>query len=290
MKKVLQSGVAAFMLLTLAGCNGPTNRPDADIAGNTFKDMVRGIAAGRAYDRAILAGQRGDDAAYVQATTRLGKSGVPGATKWAKSLTLSRAEGEVARGMAFDALALSQADNARDKWEKRAMESYRRALVFAPDFSSDDPNLLNALGYSLADRGETTEDFQNAEKLTRSSLDILEKLITKIESAPSLGQANLRALRYSAAVGPHDSLAWALFKQKKYDNALKEQQSAVADAKANRPAGLFSSGGDSLPDLLYHLGAIYAALGQKDKAQATFDEALKMQPNHPEAKKARAKL
>lgn len=290
MKKFLRCSFAGLLLLGITGCGGPASRPDADILGNGFRDMVRGVAAGRAYDRALLAQQRGDDAAYVKATTKLQNTGAPGASAWAASLTLSRAEDEVARGVALDTLARNQPPAVRKKWELRAMESYRRALVFAPDFQSENPDLLNALGYTLADRGETSKDFQDAEKLTRRSLDTLQKMIAKTESGPVLGQANLRALRYAVASGPHDSLAWALFKLKRYDEALKEQERAIADAKANRPSGLFSDRADSLPDLLYHLGAIHAALSQKDKARAAFDEALQIQPDHAEAKAARAKL
>lgn len=223
-------------LLGLAGCNAAANRPDADIFGNGLRDMVRGIAAGRAYDRAMLAQGRGDS--------------------------------------------------------NGATENYRRALMFAPNFGSENPDLLNAAGYMLADRGQTIEDFQNAEKLTRSALALVEKMIAKVQEGPEdepMKQARLRALRYALACGPRDSLAWSLFKLKRYDEALKEQQRAVADAKANEPAGLLRAA-DSMPDLLYHLGAIYAALGQKDKAKSAFDEALKLKPTHTETKAAQAKL
>lgn len=281
---------SALLLCAVAGCVSSGNRPEDNIGGEFLRNALRGLAAGRAYDRALLAQGRDDDAAYVQATTRLRDSGSLSAAKWADQLTLERAENSVIQGFTLDTLAMSQPSEARAKWENRAMENYRRALTFSPDFPSQNAQLLNALGYSLADRGESDADFKKAEQLTRASLEKMKKQIAKAQNGSLLGAANLRELQYSAASGPHDSLAWALFKQKRYDEALKEQTRAVADAKANQPSGLLAGGGEALPDLLYHLGAIYAAMGQNEKARATFDEALKINPDHGETKTARAKL
>lgn len=233
---ILRNSVVGLALFGLAGCNSSANRPDANVIGNAFRDAVRGIAAGRAYDSAVLAQGRGDNSV--------------------------------------------------------AMENYRRALVIDPNLGLDNWYVLNAVGFTLADQGQKIEDFRRAEKLTRSSLAILTKEIAKLEAEPGDGeikQAKLRELRYFAAICPRDSLAWALFKLQRYDEALKEQQQAITEAKANKLSGALSSG-DSLPDLLYHLGAIYAASGQKDKAKAALDEALQLQPKHLEAKNARAKL
>ena len=228
---------AVLTLLVMAGCNSTANRPDADISGNFlgngFKNAARGIAAGRAFDRAVLAQGRGDNAS--------------------------------------------------------AMEHYRRAQLF---LDSENPVVLNAAGFTLADQGKSREDFQIAEKLTRKSLAIMASRIAKLQEdeGGQLQEAQLREARYFAAVCPRDSLAWALFKQKKYDEALKEQTRALADAKANKAPHLFGDSDDSLPDLLYHFGAIHAALGQKEKAKTAFDEALKINPKHLEAQKARAAL
>ena len=279
-----------FVGLILGGCVERAATPDSHGAGNIFKDALRGIVAGQAYDRALLAQGRDDDAAYVQAMARLQESGAPDAAAWASALTLRRAEDAVWRGRSFDAVAQDQAPAAKNKWEKRALANYRRALLFAPEFPSNDPNLLNALGYTLANRGNTSQDFINAEKLTRRALTLLDKEIEKAESGPLLGQTQARALRFDQAYGPRDSLAWALFKQKRYDEALKEQQRAIADAKANKPEGLLAGAVNALPDLLYHLGAIHAARGETAKAQAAFNEALQLQPDHAEAALAVAQL
>src|SRR5687767_8276915 len=136
-----------FSVFSLSGCTERGARPDANIVGNIFKDALRGILAGQSYDSALLAQGRDDDAAYVKATTRLQQSGAPDAAAWAKALTLRRAEEAVYRGISLDSLARSQTAASKEKWEKRALESYRRALVFAPDFPSENPDLLNGLGY-----------------------------------------------------------------------------------------------------------------------------------------------
>lgn len=281
---------ALSMPLYVSGCTGRASRPDADILGNGFKNAIRGMAAGRAFDQAVLALRRDDDTGFLQAIERLKRAGTPQSIQWARDLTLSRASAAVQRGWYYEMMAQGQ-PNAKKKWEERAMEKYRLALKMAPDFPSQSSILLNQLGYPLADRGTTTEDFQNAEKLTRRAVELEEKEIARRQSGSSAGQENIGDLRRKQAAGPRDSLAWALFKLRRYDEALRESERAIADVKANPPSSLLGRmEPDSLPELLYHLGAIHAALGHKEKARAAFDEALSRQPDHALAKAARAAL
>jgi tetratricopeptide (TPR) repeat protein len=159
----------------------------------------------------------------------------------------------------------------------------RLAFLLPPDQLPQDPLFLNNTGYTLANTGNSLQQFQRAETLTRRSLELWEKQIQKAK------EADQSSIRYAQAITARDSLAWALFKQERYDEALKEQQRAVADAKKYRAPQL-PTAQDSLPDLLYHLGAIHAARGETSKARAAFEEALQLKPDHAEAVAALAKL
>ncbi|HEY0075930.1 MAG TPA: tetratricopeptide repeat protein [Abditibacteriaceae bacterium] len=183
-------------------------------------------------------------------------------------------------GQTYDRALLAQGRGDEKAYQEA---NSRLAFLLPPDDLPQDPLFLNNTGYLLADKGQTPQEFERAETLTRRSLELWEQQITKAKASEQ------PLLRYTQAITARDSLAWALFKQKRYDEALKEQQRAIADARKHRPQQLLTAQ-DSLPDLLYHLGAIHAARGETQKARVAFDEALKLQPAHAEATAARAKL
>lgn len=183
-------------------------------------------------------------------------------------------------GQTYDRALLAQGRGDEKAYQEA---NSRLAFLLPPDDLPQDPLFLNNTGYMLANSGSKLKEFQRAETLTRRSLELWEQ---QIEKARAEDQP---LLRYTQAITSRDSLAWALFKQNRYDEALKEQQKAVAAAKTYRPKQLLATQ-DSMPDLLYHLGAIYAARDETQKARAAFDEALKLQPDHAEAKAALTKL
>lgn len=113
------------------------------------------------------------------------------------------------------------------------------------------PNLAEALnyyGYMLADRGEK-----------------LDKAQGMIEKAVQLDPKNAAYL---------DSLGWVLYKQGKPQDGLAQVQKAI-DLSPNEPdATLFE-----------HLGDIYAALKQPDKARDAWKRSLSLEPNDEVRKK-----
>jgi Flp pilus assembly protein TadD len=108
----------------------------------------------------------------------------------------------------------------------------------------NDPDLLNMVGYTLADEGTTPAEWREALLLTRRALDL------------SGGHPVIR-----------DSYGWALFRTGDYRAARRELRQAA----------------DGVPDLAevrYHLGVVYAALGQTREARNEFARALRIQPDH----------
>ncbi len=132
----------------------------------------------------------------------------------------------------------------------QAIDALREAVRLEPDSAE----ALNALGYTLADVGQEPEQFAEALELTRKAAD--------------LSPGNPMIL---------DSLGWAQFK----NNDLKGARRALREAV------------DAAPDqaeLRYHLGVVYAQLGQIHEAETELARALKLRPNYPEAKDAQKRL
>ena len=117
---------------------------------------------------------------------------------------------------------------------------------------------MNALGYFLADRGTAPSDFALAETLTRRALSRLDELA---QSQLNLKPANVAFLR--AII--HDSLAWSLFKQKKWDDAAREQRQAVDEARKAVAAGADDPNGEGVAELQSHLKQIEEALAGQNK-------------------------
>jgi tetratricopeptide (TPR) repeat protein len=112
--------------------------------------------------------------------------------------------------------------------------SLRKLIKLKPDHA----HAYNALGYSLADRSvrldEAKELIDEALKLSPEDYFII------------------------------DSLGWVLYRQGKYEEALKQLQRAYA----GRPD----------PEIAAHLGEVLWTLGRKAEAQKVWDEALAKAP------------
>jgi tetratricopeptide (TPR) repeat protein len=105
----------------------------------------------------------------------------------------------------------------------------------------------NYLGFMLADRGEQLE----------RAHDLIAKALKSSPENPAY----------------LDSMAWVLFRLKRLNEALDFQLKAIARS-------------DEVDAEIYnHLGDIYAALGQKDKAQEAWRKSLGVEPNEQVKKK-----
>jgi tetratricopeptide (TPR) repeat protein len=145
--------------------------------------------------------------------------------------------------------------------------------------------LLNKLGYTLAEKGQHKEQFVAAETLTRRAVKLLDETLESLEqiaaTRPDVARA-LSQVEFSRA-NIRDSLAWALFRQGRYDEALIEQERALDEALSsgrgptNIPQAEMNR---SLVELHYHMGEIYRALRRLDEARAQYERAQKIDPSH----------
>ncbi|MDX1570605.1 MAG: tetratricopeptide repeat protein [Xanthomonadales bacterium] len=115
-----------------------------------------------------------------------------------------------------------------------AEQDLRRVLELRPD----DPNALNALGYTLADR---TDRFEEA-------LDLIEQAYAQLPEEPAIV----------------DSLGWVHFKLGNLDLALEYLRAAL-DLQFD-------------PEIAAHLGEVLWAMGREEEARSIWADALERDP------------
>jgi tetratricopeptide (TPR) repeat protein len=123
----------------------------------------------------------------------------------------------------------------------------RRAI----DLNPSQPQVLNYLGYGLVDRGEKLDE----------ALGMIEKAVA---AAPQEGYII-------------DSLAWALFRLGRYEEALEPMERAAQIEKFD-------------PIVTDHLGDVYWMVGRKLEAQFQWRRALSFEPTEKDAERIRRKL
>lgn len=118
----------------------------------------------------------------------------------------------------------------------------------------------NDLGFILCDNDREIEE---SEKLIRSAIELDLKARKKAADEGKIGKDE--AIKPNAAYV--DSLGWVLYKQKKYDEALKNLlESAGSDDEESNHIEIWD-----------HVGDCYLAMGKKKEALETFQKALKME-------------
>lgn len=255
----------ALGLLTFAGCAAsPQGAP-------TPRSLAASFAAGHAYDDAQLALQSGDDARLAAAGRNYTRAlnQIPGSAPLREVFT-GVVPQLVESGMTLDLQAQVAAPLDSARLGERALQKYRAASALLPRDpapGSVDGQWLNAIGYSLAERGTSRADLLRAEQLTRLALAEWDRQIKKL-SANDPRRANLEAGRFS---GPLDSHAWALFRLGRFEEAVKQQEKVMDFAREN-------------PDVLtaelpFHLAEIYRALGRDEDARREYNAALTLNPN-----------
>jgi tetratricopeptide (TPR) repeat protein len=148
------------------------------------------------------------------------------------------------------------------------MQEYRSALRWSPQFPSKDPVLLNALGYSLADRGASQKDFELALQLTSHAVAILNRQITT-SAGTDASQTLFAQLQMQLAI-TRDSQAWALYKLKRFNEAEAAQSKALAQAKTSK------LGSGAFAELWMHQAKILQALGKLEAANAAMKESQRL--------------
>lgn len=215
-------------MLFISGCaKTPGSAPPL-----MLRDLARSYLVGTTYDQALIAAQQDDQRALHD---RLNQLDALNATDISADLQLTRAEDLVraAANLDFQAQQVKKHNPAlSQQLQGEAGQKYRSALRWSPQFPSDDPQLLNALGYYLADRGHSYADFELASELTGRAIALLQKAIDENKIAGVSGQQWLSEVQQQQAV-TQDSYAWALYKLKRFDEAETAQQVALAQAKSS---------------------------------------------------------
>ncbi len=155
---------------------------------------------------------------------------------------------------------------------KKAIASYEKAVEIDPDCGKAHINLA----FEYAEQGQIEDavrEFKIALVIHPDYADLhynlglwyldgqhLEQAETEFRKALELNRDYLMA---------RNSLAYALFRLTKYDEALEEYEMVLAE-------GLIS------PDIYTNVGAIYYSKGQYKKASETLRKALSLDPGHPE--------
>lgn len=249
----ISGAVAASAVVMLTGCGVDSSSSPRQV----LQTALQAREIGRTFDAGQRALQSGNVEALVRSSDQLRRLG---AAREEQLLTRGAAEQLVQDAVQFELAAQSLSSTRKAQLQAQAAQNYRLALRLLPGFSSDNPQLLNALGYFLADRGQSIEDFQSGEKLVQRALGIYAK---RLRARPELDQSAEFQLDRAITRG---SLAWALFRQKKFDAAWSEQKNAVAEAQsAGAQLGLPATN-ESLVELLFHLKQIETALGRKPQA------------------------
>jgi tetratricopeptide (TPR) repeat protein len=109
------------------------------------------------------------------------------------------------------------------------------------ELKPDDPQALNALGYTLVDRTQRTAE----------GLKFIEKALALAPADPFI----------------LDSMGWAQYRMGNYDDSEKFLRRALAD----RPD----------PEIAAHLGEVLWAKGQRDSAKEVWQSQLKETPDNP---------
>ncbi len=260
MKQRVLWWVLPALALMVGGCAPSDTGPSFGNIGRNFADDWTGA---RAFDSATADLSRGNLEA-IQAAGRALDARIQGGSRGSLNVAAAWMAARLPSAMGADIDAEnSDAGTIRDQFRREANVSYRAALAFLPSDETKwrdlSPDTLNALGYFLAERGQSRAEFARAEKLTSLA----------IELSPARNSAD----RYSRAQGPTDSHAWALFRLGQTNAALAAQAEVIATLGEN--AKKYGAPG---AEVAYHWGAICRAAGREEDARAAFKYALSQNP------------
>jgi tetratricopeptide (TPR) repeat protein len=237
------------------------------------------VATGRAYDRTLLAIRRDDIEGFARHAAELRRAGDEASAKRLADAALETA-------VNYDMRALSAPPAVAKQQREVASRYYRATQTIMPHYDSESATNLNSLGYFLAERGSSSQDFVEAERLTRRSLQLLDKELAALPKNDSQSTSRLQTENMQANV--RDSLAWALFRQGKLEEARREQERAVADAQ--RTLKQLGREDQMPPELHFHLGEIYRKLKLYTRARRQYDIALKLKPDDADTRAALKEL
>jgi tetratricopeptide (TPR) repeat protein len=184
--------------------------------------------------------------------------------------------------------------NAKSKFKINFMQPYFSAMIYleAKDYAKAHEELLNAeelakktepsrlthiLYFQLGSTAERAKKYKDAEKFFRHSIKLKPDYATSLnylgymwaDRNENLAEAE-EFIRRALKITPDnpaymDSLAWVFFRRGEFNDALKWQLKAHKQSK------------EPDPEVLLHLGMIYAALKDKKRARKYILEASKIE-------------
>lgn len=123
----------------------------------------------------------------------------------------------------------------------------------------DNATFYNDLGFLWADHDQKIDE---SEKLVRKAIELDLAAKAKLLKEGKIAEDVAKKTNPAYA----DSLGWVLFKQKKYDEAMKYLKESAADDDEGNHIEIWD-----------HVGDCYLAMGKKKEALETFQKALKME-------------
>lgn len=267
---------AALGSALLVGCADNQGRGPA-VGFTSPSNLLRAAAAaylqGKAEDAIADATRRGDPRGLAEANASMEAA----AHAMEDPTAVAEAVIQQAAQQAADSSRADGSNVNSSEVDEAVDLSFRSALRIQPKLAqtSNNAEALNALGYHLADLGKTQEDFQTAEKLLRRAVHLRDAAMQ--EMPINSVERNFAAI--DRAIGPLDSLAWALYKQGRFPEARQLEEEAVRTPTTD------SSQRPGRSEVLFHLGEIYRALKEYRKASSEYEAALNSDP--PEVVKAK---
>jgi tetratricopeptide (TPR) repeat protein len=156
--------------------------------------------------------------------------------------------------------------------QKEAIESAERALELTPD----DPEMLNQLGYLLADNNQ---ELDTAEDYIVRAL----RLASENKDSSPMGQMRIAEIE--------DSYGWVLYRKGNYAGAANALTQAIQDIPdSSLPREVQAQIGDTLKVCYYHLGAASHKAGRLAEARRAHRMALQYDPDYAPAKSELALL
>ncbi|HKU24209.1 MAG TPA: tetratricopeptide repeat protein, partial [Candidatus Sulfotelmatobacter sp.] len=148
-------------------------------------------------------------------------------------------------------LLMGQLFEAQQNWDQ-AKSMYQQALAVSPE----DPRAANNLAYVILEHGGN------------------------VDVAMNMAQTARRGMPDSSNAA--DTLGWAYYQKGIYHSAIDQFQEAL---RLNE-----KSGGPDSATVHYHLGLAYEKVNQNALARQQLEKALKLKPEHADARKALSEL
>jgi len=241
-----EAGAVNFYLAQIAE---ETKRYDDAIA--LYREITEGDRAWAAKLRiAMVMGKKGDPAAAIRYLASLEPEGKDQRIERAQTQAqVLRDGGDYQGAYAVLNTALSGEPDSRELLYDVAMaaekldklDEVETRLKRLIELKPDDPQALNALGYTLVDRTQRTAE----------GLKLIERALALAPADPFI----------------LDSMGWAQYRMGNYDDSEKYLRRALAD-RAD-------------PEIAAHLGEVLWAKGQRDSAKEVWQSQLKETPDNP---------